>query len=87
MALSTVELNWSSVPPALARPEGTNPLTALPAFEPPLLARVVADDPVFVALAFMALRFLPREVRLLLPPLVACGMYVWRVSIGYFRLL
>lgn len=62
VALFTVELNWSSCSPAPARLEGTNPL----------LAPALADDPVFVELAFMALRFFPRETRELLPPLVAC---------------
>lgn len=62
VALFTVELNWSSCSPAPVRLEGTNPL----------LAPALADDPVFVELAFMALRFFPRETRELLPPLVAC---------------
>lgn len=76
VALFTVELNSLSFAPASATLDGTSPL----------FAPVVEDDPAFAALAFIALRFLPREVRALGPPLVACGVGVFRFDRSFLRL-
>lgn len=61
VALSTVELTSSSFAPTCETREGTRPL----------FAPALPDDPGLEALAFIALRFLPRELRPPFPPPMA----------------